>query len=63
MFRGLRRRAARAAAAQPDPASWGQKNQQPIKAGKSKFIWYAIIFTAGVTAFAVYKALESPDRP
>lgn len=56
--------AARAAAApHPDPASWGQKNQQPIKAGKSKFIWYAIIFTAGVTAFAVYKALESPDRP
>src|SRR5262249_17573501 len=57
--------AAARAAAMPhaDPAAWGQKNQQPIKAGKSKFIWYAIIFTAGITAFAVYEALESPDRP
>jgi hypothetical protein len=43
------------------PASWGQN--QPIKAGKSKFIWYAIALTALITGFAVYKALESPDRP
>jgi hypothetical protein len=43
------------------PASWGQN--QPIKAGKSRFIWYAIAFTALVTGFAISEALESPDRP
>lgn len=45
----------------PTPASWGQR--PPIKAGKSKFIWYAIAFTAVVTAIAVWEAWESPDRP
>jgi hypothetical protein len=35
----------------------------PIKAAKSKFIWYAIGITAVVTYFAVSEALESPDRP
>jgi hypothetical protein len=45
----------------PAPASWGQN--QPIKAGKSKFIWYAIAFAGLVTWFAVSEALESPDRP
>jgi len=50
-----------APAATPAPASWGQ--HPPIKAGKSKFIWYAIGFTALVTWFAVSEALESPDRP
>jgi hypothetical protein len=44
------------------PASWGGQNQ-PIKAGKSRFIWYAIAFTAIVTSFALWRALESPDRP
>ena len=51
--------------ATPAPATrsaWGQ-NQQPIKAGKSKFIWYAIAFTALVTGIALWKAWESPDRP
>ena len=43
------------------PASWGQN--QPIKAGRSKFIWYAIAVTAIVTWFALWKALESPDAP
>ncbi|HEY4815988.1 MAG TPA: hypothetical protein VIH67_01065 [Candidatus Acidoferrum sp.] len=43
------------------PASWGQN--QPIKAGKSKFIWYAIAFTAIVTGIVLWRALESPDRP
>ena len=43
------------------PASWGQ--HQPIKTGKSKFIWYAIAFTAIVTGIALWQALESPDRP
>jgi hypothetical protein len=58
--------AAAAARAIPAPAGaaaepWGQ--HPPIKAGKSKFIWYAIAFTALVTWFAVSEALESPDRP
>ena len=50
-----------AVAAPATPASWGQ--HQPIKTGKSKFIWYAIAFTAFVTAFALSEAFESPDRP
>jgi len=35
----------------------------PIKAARSKFMWYAIGVTAVVTFFAVQEALESPDRP
>jgi hypothetical protein len=35
----------------------------PVKAAKSKFIWYAIAVTALVTVWAVHEALESPDRP
>jgi len=42
-------------------AAWGQN--QPIKAGRSKFIWYAIAFVALVTWFTLSEALESPDRP
>ena len=49
------------APATPAPASWGQ--HQPIKAGKSKFIWYAIAVVGLITWFAVSEALESPDRP
>jgi hypothetical protein len=48
----------------PVPAAqrtWGQDPPRPQ--GKSNFIWYAIGFTALVTGFAVYEALESPDRP
>jgi hypothetical protein len=43
------------------PASWGQN--QPIKTGKSKFIWYAIAVTAIAAGFALWQAWESPDRP
>jgi hypothetical protein len=35
----------------------------PIKAAKSKFIWYAIAVVAVVTYLAVDEAFESPDRP
>lgn len=35
----------------------------PIKAAKSKFIWYAVAVTGVVTYFALDEALESPDRP
>jgi hypothetical protein len=35
----------------------------PIKAARSKFIWYAIAITAVVTYFALDEVFESPDRP
>jgi len=35
----------------------------PIKAARSKFMWYAIGVTAVVTYFVLSEALESPDRP
>jgi hypothetical protein len=35
----------------------------PIKGAKSKFIWYAIAITGGVTAYVVSEALESPAKP
>ena len=35
----------------------------PIKAAKSRFIWYAVAITAGVTIFVVHEALESPVHP
>jgi hypothetical protein len=35
----------------------------PIRAARSKFIWYAIGITAVLTVIAVHEALESPDRP
>jgi hypothetical protein len=35
----------------------------PLKAARSKFIWYAIGITAVVTYFAVSETFESPDRP
>jgi quercetin dioxygenase-like cupin family protein len=43
--------------------AWGGNNQQPRKSGRNRFIFFLIFLSAGVTAFAVYKALESPDRP
>ncbi|HEY2460264.1 MAG TPA: hypothetical protein VGI16_05635 [Candidatus Acidoferrum sp.] len=51
----------------PDPATlaaagaWGQGG--PVKAGRSRFVWYAIAFAALVTALTIHYALESPDRP
>jgi hypothetical protein len=35
----------------------------PIKAAKSKFIWYAIGITAAASIIAISEALESGDRP
>jgi hypothetical protein len=35
----------------------------PIKAAKSRFIWYAIGITTVVTVWALHEALESEDRP
>jgi hypothetical protein len=47
---------------QPRAASRGPQGP-PIKAGRSKFVWYAIGAAAVVTYLAVSEALESPDRP
>lgn len=35
----------------------------PIKAAKSRFIWFAVGVTAVVTGLALHEAFESPDRP
>lgn len=45
-----------------DVPQWGDQ-KQPRKPGKSKFIWYAIAFTAVITGIAAYIAWESCDRP
>jgi hypothetical protein len=47
------------------PRGAGSKGygRPPIKAAKSKFIWYVIGITAVATFLAVHEALESPDRP
>jgi hypothetical protein len=51
----------------PEGAGSGQRSQgrggPPLRAGRSRFLIVAISAAAAVTAFAIYKALESPDRP
>jgi len=53
------------ASASQGPRGAGGRNSggPPIKAAKSKFIWYAIGVTTLVTVWAVHEALESEDRP
>ena len=34
-----------------------------LNGGRNRFLFFWIIAGTVVTAFAVYKALESPDRP
>jgi hypothetical protein len=50
----------------PEGAGSGQKTQgrggPPLRAGRSRFLIIAISAAAAVTAVAIYKALESPDR-
>ena len=50
---------------QPPPQGAGTRGSggAPLKAAKSKFVWYAVGAVALVTFFAVQEALESPDRP
>ena len=50
---------------QPPPQGSGTKGTggSPLKAARSKFVWYATAAVAVVTFFAVQEALESPDRP
>jgi hypothetical protein len=52
------------AAAQGPRGAGGRNNGgPPIKAAKSRFIWYAIGITTVLTVWALHEALESPDRP
>ncbi len=50
---------------QPPPQGAGTKGSggAPLKAAKSKFVWYAVAAVGVVTFLAVQEALESPDRP
>src|SRR5882724_1475806 len=52
-----------AAAQGPRGAGGRNSGGPPIKAARSRFIWYAVGITAGLTVWAVYEALESDDRP
>jgi hypothetical protein len=50
---------------QPPPQGSGTKGSggTPLKAAKSKFVWYAVAAVAIVSAIGIHDALESPDRP
>jgi hypothetical protein len=47
----------------PRGAGGRSSGGSPVKAARSKFIWYAIGVTALITVWALHEALESPDRP
>jgi hypothetical protein len=57
--------AAADAAADQDPqgVGSGRRTGRPRRAGRNRFIWFAIGTTALVTYFALSEAMESPDRP
>jgi hypothetical protein len=50
---------------QPPPQGAGTRGsgRGPLKAAKSRFVWYATAAVALVAVFTVHEALESPDRP
>lgn len=50
---------------QPPPQGSGTKGSggAPLKAARSKFVWYAVGAVAIVTFLAISEAVESPDRP
>ena len=50
----------------PPPAEAGGRSAPaatPIRAGKSKFVFFAIFVVGVLTFWALHEALESPDRP
>jgi hypothetical protein len=57
--------AAADAAADQDPqgVGSGRRSGRPRRAGRNRFIWFAIGAAAIVTYFALSEAMESPDRP
>jgi len=50
---------------QPPPQGAGAKGSggAPLKAARSKFVWYAVAGVAILTVLGIHAALESPDRP
>jgi hypothetical protein len=57
---------AAADAADQDPqgvGSGGRRSGRPRRAGRNRFVWFAIGVTAIITFLAVSEAMESPDRP
>ena len=55
---------ATASASQGPRGAGGRGNGgPPIKAARSRFIWYAVGITTLVTVWAIHEALESDDRP
>jgi hypothetical protein len=53
------------AAADQDPqgVGSGRRAGRPRRAGRNRFVWFAIGVTAIITGLALSEALESPDRP
>lgn len=47
----------------PRGAGTKRNDRPPIKAARSKFIWYAVAVTAAITVFALHEVFESPARP
>jgi hypothetical protein len=45
------------------PSGGGKGNGSPLKAGRSRFLIFAVAVTGVATYFAVSEALESPNRP
>lgn len=50
-------------AAAQGPRGVGSRGGGPLKAGRSRFLLLAIIVTSVATGFAIYHAVQSPDRP
>ncbi len=51
------------AAQGPEGAGSRGRSHGPLRAGRNRFIWYAIGVVAIVTILALWKALESPSHP
>jgi hypothetical protein len=47
----------------PQGVGSGRRTGRPRRAGRNRFIWFAIGTTAIVTGLALSEVLESPDRP
>ena len=47
----------------PPSGGGGKGNGSPLKAGRSRFLIFAVAVTGVATYFAVSEALESPNRP
>jgi hypothetical protein len=55
--------AADAADQDPQGVGSGRRAGRPRRAGRNRFVWFAIGVTAIITGLALSEALESPDRP